>query len=142
MVIVLICQEGMKMREKMQRFMQGRYGMDRLNQILMAGAFVCLIFSMFGSGVFYIFATAAMFYAYFRMFSRNVRQRSMENSWYLRHELKFRGFLGRWMRNMLQRRTYHIYKCPQCRQKIRVPKGKGRIVISCRKCGNEFIKRS
>lgn len=130
------------MREKLQRFMYGRYGMDRLNQVLMCCAFVCLIFSLFGSGVGYIIATAAMFYAYFRMFSRNAGKRSMENNWYLKQEMKFKGFLEKKKRAVVQHKGYHIYKCPKCRQKIRVPRGKGKIAISCRKCGNEFIKRS
>ena len=130
------------MREKMQRFMWGRYGMDRLNQILMFFAFVCLFFSFFGSGIFYIFATAAMFYAYFRMFSRNVSKRTKENNWYLKQERKVKGFFTKGKKEFGQRKLYHIYRCPNCKQKIRVPRGKGKIAISCRKCGNEYIKRS
>ena len=141
-VKALIHQEAMKMREKMQRFMYGRYGMDRLNQILMCCAFLCLILSFFGSGVCYIFATAAMFYAYFRMFSRNIGQRSLENNWYLKQEMKFKGFMGKRRNSLEERKKYHIYKCPNCKQKLRVPRGRGKIAISCKKCGNEFIKRS
>lgn len=130
------------MREKIQRFMYGRYGMDRLNQILMGFAFLCLIFSILGSGICYIFATVAMVYAYFRMFSRNVRQRSLENNWYLKQEMKLKGFLEKRKRALEQHKKYHIYKCPNCKQKIRIPRGRGKIAISCKKCGNEFIKRS
>lgn len=130
------------MREKVQRFMMGRYGIDKFNQSLMAFAFVCLIISFTGIGLFYIIATAALFYAYFRMFSRNIHKRSLENGWYLRQEMKVRNFFGKGKGALRQRRAYHIYRCPKCRQKLRVPRGRGRIAITCRKCGNEFIKRS
>ena len=130
------------MREKMQRFMWGRYGTDRFNQFLMFCAIVCLLISFFGGGVFYLLATAVMVYAYFRMFSRNVSKRSLENQWYLKREMKVRSFFIKKKKELGQRKNYHIYKCPNCRQKIRVPKGKGRIAITCRKCGNEFIKKS
>ena len=136
------------MREKLQRFMWGRYGTDRFNQFLMFCAIVCLLISFIGGGVFYLLATAVMVYAYFRMFSRNVSRRSLENQWYLKKEMKVRSFFLKWKKGLPskkeleQRKNYHIYKCPNCRQKIRVPRGKGRIAITCRKCGKEFIKKS
>ncbi len=130
------------MREKLQRFMWGRYGTDRFNQFLMFSAIVCLLLSFVGGGIFYLLATAVMVYAYFRMFSRNVSKRSLENQWYLKREMKVRSFFIKKKKELGQRKNYHIYKCPNCRQKIRVPKGKGRIAITCRKCGNEFIKKS
>ena len=136
------------MREKLQRFMWGRYGTDRFNQFLMFCAIVCLLISFFGGGVFYLLATAVMIYAYFRMFSRNVSRRSLENQWYLKKEMKVRSCFLKWKKGfptkkeLEQRKNYHIYKCPNCRQKIRVPRGKGRIAITCRKCGKEFIKKS
>lgn len=136
------CQEAMKMREKLQRFMWGRYGTDSLNQFLLASAFICLVISFFGGGIFYILATVVMVYAYFRMFSRNISKRTMENQWFLQRKMKIFGFFKKKKRELGQRKIYHIYRCPNCRQKIRVPKGKGRIAISCRKCGNEFIKKS
>lgn len=130
------------MREKLQRFMWGRYGNDNLNQFLLAFAFVCLIISFFGGSLFYILATIVMIYAYFRMFSRNTARRVAENQIYLKQTMKIRGFFAKKKREWSQRKIYHIYKCPNCRQKIRVPRGKGRIAIKCRKCGNEFIRKS
>ncbi len=130
------------MRERLQRFMWGRYGNDNLNQVLLAFAFVCLIISFFGGGVFYILATIVMGGAYYRMFSRNISRRSWENQQFLRHKMKVKGFFSRKKKELAQRRVYHIYRCPNCRQKIRIPRGKGRIAISCRKCGNEFVKKS
>lgn len=130
------------MREKLQRFMWGRYGNDNLNQVLMAFAMVSLVISLFFRGPFYLLALIAMIYAYFRMFSRNIAKRSAENQWFLRKTQKLRAGLQKKKREMGQRKHYHIYKCPSCKQKIRVPRGRGRIAITCRKCGTEFIKKS
>lgn len=130
------------MREKLQRFMWGRYGNDNLNQFLLAVAFACLIISFLGGGIFYILATVIMVFAYYRMFSRNISKRSAENQQFLKQKMKVRSFFIKKKRELGQRRNYHIYRCPNCKQKIRVPKGRGRIAISCRKCGNEFIKKS
>ncbi len=130
------------MRDKLQRFMWGRYGNDNLNQFLLAVAFVSLIISFIGGGLFYLAATVIMVIAYFRMFSRNIAKRSAENQQFLQQKMKVKGLFARKKRELGQCGTYHIYRCPNCRQKIRVPRGKGRIAISCRKCGNEFIKKS
>lgn len=130
------------MREKLQRFMWGRYGTDSLNQCLMVSAFACLILSFFGGGIFYFLATVLMVYTYFRMFSRNVGKRSMENQQFLKQTMKIRGLFAKKKKEWGQRKAFRIYKCPGCGQKIRVPRGKGKIAISCRKCGSEFIKKT
>lgn len=130
------------MREKLQRFMWGRYGSDRFNQFLLFCALVCLVISFAGGSLFYILGTIVVVYAYFRMFSRNVSRRSMENQRYLKTEMKVRSFFAGKKKEWAQRKEFRIYRCPKCRQKLRVPRGKGRIAIRCRKCGNEFIKKS
>ncbi len=130
------------MREKLQRFMWGRYGNDNFNQFLLSVAFVSLLISFFGGGLFYLVATVVMVYAYFRMFSRNISKRSAENQQFLKQKLKVRAFFTKKKKELAERKVYHIYRCPNCRQKIRIPRGKGKIAIRCRKCGNEFIKKS
>lgn len=130
------------MREKFQRFMWGRYGNDKLNQMLMIFSMICLVLSMIFRGSFYLLAVAAMIYVYFRMFSRNIQKRSAENQWYLGKTMKIRGAVQKKERELGQLKQYHIYKCPKCRQKIRVPRGRGKIAITCRKCGTEFVKKS
>lgn len=130
------------MREKLQRFMWGRYGNDQLNRFLMIIVLVFLVLSMIFRGPFYFLALAALIYSYFRMFSRNIAKRSAENQWYLKKSMKARGFFQKKKRELSQRKQYHIYKCPNCKQKIRVPRGRGRIAITCRKCGTEFVKKS
>lgn len=132
------------MREKLQRFMWGRYGNDQLNRFLMAVMLVCLVLSMIFRfrGPFYFIALAALVCSYFRMFSRNTSKRSAENQWYLKRSMKVRGFFQKKKRELSQLKQYHIYRCPNCRQKLRVPRGRGRIAVTCRKCGTEFFKKS
>lgn len=123
--------------------MYGRYGYDALNRFLIITALVCMVLSLFPRGhVFYMIAGVSMIYAYFRMFSRNIAKRTAENQWFLNKTMRVRGLWEKRKREMGQRKQYHIYKCPECRQKIRVPRGRGRIAITCRKCGAEFIKKS
>ena len=130
------------MRQKFQRFMMGRYGNDRFNQFLMIVALIFLVISFFGPGIFYTIALAIMIYTYYRMFSRQIYKRAAENQKYIQKEMQVRGFFKRKKKEFSQLKDYHIYKCPRCKQKIRVPRGRGRIAITCRKCGNEFIKKS
>lgn len=130
------------MREKIQRFMWGRYGNDRFNQFLMIVALVLMVISMFGPDILYALAVGIMIYAYFRMFSKQTAKRAAENQWYWKKEMKARNWLQRKKKEFAQRKDFRIYKCPNCKQKLRVPKGRGRIAIRCRKCGTEFIRKS
>ena len=83
-----------------------------------------------------------MIYSYYRMFSRQTYKRALENQKFLQHTSKIRGFFAKQKYMVAQRKTHHIYKCPNCKQKIRVPKGKGKIEIRCPKCQTTFIKKS
>lgn len=130
------------MREKLARFMYGRYGNDRFNQVLMIAALVALVISFLGGNIFYLAALIIMGYAYYRMFSKQHAKRSAENSWYLQKEWKVKSFFQKKKKEMETRKTHHIYKCPNCKQKIRVPKGRGKIEIRCQKCETRFIKKS
>ena len=130
------------MKEKFYRFMQGRYGGDQLSRFLMILTVACMVLSLFVADFFYIIGFALLIYSYFRIFSRNRYKRQAENAVYLKYEYKVRQFFATWKRDMAQRKTHHIYRCPSCRQKIRVPRGKGQIEIRCPKCSNTFIKRS
>ena len=130
------------MREKLQRFMMGRYGNDRFNQFLMIVALVFLAISFVGPSLFYILGFMIMIYVYFRMFSKQIYKRAGENQKYLQIEMKVKNFFQKKKREASQLKDYHIYKCPKCKQKLRVPRGRGKIAITCRKCGNEFIKKS
>lgn len=130
------------MREKIMRFMQGRYGVDQYSRFLMIVAMILMVFSIFGANFCYLLALILMVYVYYRMFSKQTYKRAGENQKYLQYEWKVKGWFGKKKKECKQLKTHHIYKCPQCKQKIRVPRGRGKIAITCRKCGHEFIKKS
>ena len=123
--------------------MYGRYGIDSLGKCLFIFAIIfMLIANRTENGFWAILSWALLFYSYFRMFSRNIYKRSAENQLYLKKTYKIRCWILRQKNMMSQRKTHHIYKCPTCKQKIRIPRGKGRIEISCPKCRTKFIKKS
>lgn len=131
------------MREKLERFMAGRYGMDYFGRFTMIlGLVVLLIAGWTGKPFLTLIAWILIIYTYFRMFSKNVYKRATENQKYLNSTYKIRTFWARQKNMMAQRKTHHIYKCPTCRQKIRIPRGKGKIEIRCPKCNATFIKKS
>jgi len=131
------------LKEKLIRFMYGRYGVDSLGKFLIALAFITILLAnIMDSGIFSLLSWFFIIYAYFRMFSRNVYKRSAENQTFLAKTAKIRGWFYKQKNLMSQRKTHCIFKCPTCRQKIRVPKGKGRIEIRCPKCNTKFIKKS
>lgn len=151
------------MREKMARFMQGRYGVDEFSRFLTGASLVVLILEMITKWYALTLVFWAIFiFLYYRMFSRDYGKRQQENQKYLNARYKCRvkwyqlfhrnngsynmygkvsGF-EKIKRDMQQRKQYHIYKCPGCSQKIRIPRGKGKIMVRCPKCHIEFMKRS
>lgn len=123
--------------------MYGRYGIDSLCRFtLIAGLVSMLLAGWNDSMLLSLLSWACIILTYFRMFSRNIYKRSAENQWYLNKTYKLRNAFYRQKNLLIQRRTHHIYKCPSCRQKIRIPRGKGRIEIRCPKCSATFIKKS
>lgn len=129
------------MREKIIRFMNGRYGPDQFSRFLLGAAVAAAVLSMvFHWRLFYYLSFLLIIYGYFRILSRDFGKRSKENAAYLHFTGRFWNMIGRRKNEREQRKNYHIYKCPECGQKIRIPKGKGKIEITCPKCGKRFIK--
>ena len=131
------------MKEKLIRFMYGRNGVDSLGKFVLAISIIVMLLAGWTDSLILSYLSwIGIIYLYFRMFSRNIYKRSSENQWYLNKTYKIRTFFYRQKNLLLQRKTHHIYKCPTCRQKIRVPRGKSRIEIRCPKCNTRFIKKS
>lgn len=136
------------MKDKFYRFMQGRYGVDQFAKFTMGVALVSIVLAIFvntgsSAGTFLdTLGLVAIVYTYFRIFSRNISKRAQENQKYLSATAKIRQRLNKEKNLMRQRKDYHIYTCPACGQKVRIPRGKGKIEISCPKCHSKFVKRS
>lgn len=131
------------MREKLRRFMVGRYGTDALNQFLSIVSLAFLVLALFTRiGILYWIGLGLLIYQYFRMFSRNISARTAENYKFYTLKNNFNSWRRQQKSQWDNRRLYHYYRCPQCHQKLRVPRGRGRIQITCPKCGTQFIKKS
>ena len=131
------------MKERLQRFMYGRYGVDALGKFIIGAALVICVLNLFiHSFIFSILIWALLIYSYYRMFSKNVQKRYNENVKFLNFKTRIVGKFKKEQSYMKQRKTHHIYKCPTCKQKIRIPNGKGRICITCPKCKTQFTKIS
>ena len=128
---------------KFMRFMQGRNGVDQLSQFLNIVVIILLVVSIFTKSVILDWLPMAlMVYMYFRIFSKNIPKRSMENQRFcnLRYDLAIKK--NKMKKEWEQRKIYRFFRCPMCKQRVRVPKGRGKICITCPKCRAEFIKKS
>ena len=131
------------MKERMQRFMAGRYGNDQLNQFIFIVAIISMVLEIITrQSLFYTLTLVLLILAYVRVFSRNINKRYEENMKFLQKKDAILNKFRKQKYYAAQRRNYHIYTCPQCKQKIRIPKRKGKISITCPKCRTSFIKKS
>ncbi len=131
------------MRNRLQRFMAGRYGVDKMNQVLSVCSLILIVFGIFFKvSLLYWVGLAVIIYIYFRVLSKDIPRRYAENQAFLQQYYRLTGWFTGKKQSMERNKGYRIYKCPQCRQKVRVPKGKGKISIHCPKCSNDFIRRS
>ena len=127
----------------LRRMMMGRYGGDQLNNALLL---LCLLLIALrwatGWAVIGGLAVALLVLCYFRMFSRNINARYMENQRFLAFWGPMRQRLQGVSARFADRKTHRYYKCPQCGKRLRVPRGRGKINITCPQCHTQFIRKS
>ena len=120
------------MRERLQRFMQGRYGVDQLSNFIVVVAVVLLVIELFLPSfkirsIVNLVAVCMLVYSYFRIFSRNHYKRYAENERFLKYFDRTQRWFTKKQKRFAQRKTHRFFKCPCCKQSIRVPKGKERL---------------
>ena len=131
------------LKQKFAQFMVGRYGVDEFSRFLLRFAVAMMIVNLIiRIPVLNTVVLLLLVYVYFRMFSRNIQGRYRENLKYKELTWKIRSFLTSKKNQAADLKANHIYKCPKCGQKIRIPRGKGKIIVTCPKCKNEFEKKS
>jgi hypothetical protein len=119
------------MAVSLRRFMEGRYGNDKLNNTILGTALLISILGLFiRTPLLNLIAYVLMFWAIFRTLSRNTYKRYQENR-------KFLQFFDR-----IRDREHKYFDCPKCRQMVRVPRGKGKISITCPRCREKFVRKS
>jgi hypothetical protein len=128
-------QFSMKMTAALRSFMAGRYGTDRLNMVILCTGLVASILSMMVSVqplnlILWALSYVLMILAIFRSLSRNTYKRYQENR-------KFLQIFDR-----IKDRQHRYFDCPKCRQMVRVPRGKGKIAITCPRCKEKFVRKS
>ncbi len=138
----------MRFRDRIARFMAGRNGYDAFSMFLLVAAMVLLILARvfyrapFLAVVFQLGSWAALIYCIWRVLSRDLYKRQRENAKYYEKQQAvlrwFRSLKDRWQ----QRKEYKFFRCPSCHALLRVPRGKGKLLLTCRKCGNRFERKS
>ena len=138
----------MRLRDRLQRFMYGRYGNDQLSTFCFAAFAVIWLVSMLFRGTWIGTLLTVIDYLivltyFFRFFSRNIVQRQKENRIFLSVKNRIKNFFKFQRLRFVERNgVKKLYRCPKCHQVIRVPKGRGKIAITCPKCHFEFIKKT
>lgn len=134
------------MKQRLIQFMYGRNGVDHFSRFLTYLALVLIVLRLFIQGkvgtILWYLALAILVYAYFRIFSKNLSKRRAENAKYYQYRMKVVNGVRDWRERRRQSRDYKFFRCPSCRAMLRVPRGKGKIRVTCRKCGTAFERKT
>jgi len=123
--------------------MTGRYGPDHLGIAMIILSFILSLLYGILNFLPLVFVSYIIFVlVLYRMLSRNIYRRRRENDRFIRYWWPVRTKIGRIFAKVRDRRTYKFIKCPDCKNTLRVPRGKGKIQISCPKCGERFVRKT
>lgn len=123
--------------------MLGRYGQDELGKFILSLSLILLIINLFvKTAALSAAALVLIIYSYYRIFSRDVRARYAENKKFLTSLDPLRRKFFSSKNKYDNRKVYKYIKCPKCKFEMKVPKNKGKIRVTCKKCGEKFITKS
>lgn len=131
----------------MARFMYGRNGPDQLNSALLLLYLVLAVLQAFFGGkaavrlILELLAFALAVLIFYRMLSRNLTRRRAENARFLNWWQPVKNRIAA-ARRRSQDKDHKYFTCKSCKTICRVPVGKGKIEITCPKCGRKIIGKS
>ncbi len=127
----------------LRKIMVGRYGVDQLSMALMSASILFSILSIFiKSPILMVLYMITLVFAFYRVFSKNIAKRYQENNKFLRVWNTVKRKINKVPQRIKGMKDYRYYKCSNCKQTLRVPRGKGKISITCPKCKTIMIKKS
>ena len=129
------------MRDWFRRFMQGRYGFDALSLgLLFMCALISMIVKILPESLNFLLSLSfiPLIFYFYRIFSRDIYKRRMENEKFLKKINSFIMHIKKERFLLRDRKIYKYFKCPNCKQKLRIPRGQGKVTITCPKCKHTF----
>lgn len=127
----------------LRRFMAGRYGFDQLSFALLLLYMVLILVTRITRFWPLQFAALVLLaWCLFRMLSRNPQNRWKENQKFLSFWYPVKNWFSRRAKHASESKTYRFFKCPHCKQKMRAPRGKGKIRVTCSRCQHVFLKKT
>ena len=132
-----------KIRSSFASFMAGRSGADQLGMTMLWTALILSIVGSFSRlGLLTLMADALLLLMFWRMLSKDRLKRQHENQTYLQKTYGARKAVTEWINRVKNGKKYRYFTCPQCKKRLRVPRGVGNITITCKGCGNKFDKKA
>ena len=132
-----------RIKNGFQRVMYGRNGVDELTVfIIFTSVVITLTAGIYRFTWLQLLYYVGVFLAFYRTFSRALTKRRLENNLFLQKTRRITSWLRVQQRILMECKTYRHFKCPSCKQRLRVPKGKGKIKVTCSRCGKQFSKKS
>ena len=129
--------------DKLRKFLSGRYGIDELYKFLIMANLVVILINIYTDWPFLDYISLVLLVvAIYRAFSRNINRRYEENARFLNWWNPLMRKIAGLRERAIGLKTYRYFRCPICRQQLRIPRGKGRVLITCPKCGNKFQRRT
>lgn len=132
-----------KFQNAVYQFMLGRYGSDQFNVFLVILTIVLMILNLFFIRNSFLSAIVwlILIYSLYRIYSRNIYRRRAENDKYLSIIQPIQKRISMIKKNR-EDHEHKYFLCPECKQTVRVPRGHGKITITCPKCSHKFDKKS